>query len=203
MTELNSNNEADYDLGNKNTIERFGEKKCLEAYDIASNYTPFMPSNKHSTWQEEVASELNVSDSEAMDLWIAGDNIIQKEREKERGNKSHEIFEKLGKEKFEKIYNDIFTIIISDKEWNKNISVKYGISQSDVFDVFSAGTELKMKSSAPGVAEAIRNHHNNKEKRPPCPKEMCDGKLNVGVSLSEDLQGLYFCDTCYSKFKKK
>ena len=190
---------SQFELKNKQTIEQFGRDKCLEVYEMSGKYIPLKPGQKYASWQEQVSAQLNVSESEAMDLWAAGNSIIQDEQYAE----SEAIISKVGEVKCKEIYEEMLKIMTSDPDWQKTISEKHNIDQSDVFSIFSAGSSIKMKESAPSLNETMKHYHENKHKLPSCPKKGCDGKLHITVSLAEENDGLYLCDNCSSTFRKK
>jgi hypothetical protein len=183
----------------KQTIEQFGRDKCLEAYEKSSKHIPLKPRQKYQTWQEQVASELNVSESEAMNMWAAGNSIIQEKQCAE----SEGVIEKFGEAKLKEICASISEIITSNSDWQKSISEMYDIKESDVLEIFLAGTSISMKESAPNFTKTVEQYHNSRHKLHSCTKQECDGKLHVTTSLSKEFDGLYICDTCSTTFRKK
>lgn len=190
---------SEFELKNKKTIEMFGQDKCLEAYEMASKHIPLKPNQKYATWQAMVSAELSVSENEAMDLWAAGNSIIQEKQDA----KSKGIISKVGEDNCKEIFKEILKIMTSNPDWQKTISEKYNVEQSDVFDIFLAGSSISLKESAPSNFDAMKQYHQNKPKLPSCPKKGCDGKLHITVSLSEEYNGLYICDQCSTTFRKK
>jgi hypothetical protein len=190
---------SQFELKNKQTIERFGRDKCLEVYEMPGKHIPLKPGQMYATWQEKVSAEHGISEDEAMDLWAAGNSIIQ---EKQFAS-SEGIISKVGEDKCKEIFAEMLKIMTSDSDWQKTISEKYNIEQSNVIDVFLAGSSISMKESAPSINETMKEYHQNKHKLPSCPKKECNGKLHITVSLSEENDGLYLCDNCSSTFRKK
>ncbi len=199
MAESEQQKDAQYELKNKQTIEQFGQDKCLEVYEMSGKHIPLKPGQKYATWQEQVSVELSVSENEAMDLWAAGNSIIQEKQYTE----SKGIISKIGEDNCKEIFTEMSKIMTSDPDWQKTISEKYNIEQSDVFDIFLAGASISMKESAPSLNESIKQYHQNKHNLPSCPKKACDGKLHITTALSKELDGLYICDNCSSTFRKK
>ena len=199
MTRQAGDKQASYDLKNKQTIARFGREKCLEVYEMSGQHVPLKSGQKYSSWQEQAVAELGVSQEEAIDLWSAGNSIIQEKQ----SAKSGDIISRFGVEKCKEIHADISQSIHSAADWEKSIAEKYNIERSEVTEIFLAGMTLQMKDVAPNVAEAVKQYGKNKHKLHNCPKSGCDGKLHVTVSVSEVNDGLYLCDTCNATFKKK
>jgi hypothetical protein len=199
-TELEQQKNEKYELANKKTIKAFGEEKCMKVYEMAGDFIPFKPNQKYKTWQEQIAAELSVSEDMAMDLWDAGNYIVQKDLM----DKSKDIIAKFGKDKCKAIHDYICQITNANpSDWIKITAEKHNISESDALEIMMAGMAIKTQDSAAGSAEAMRSYHKMRHKLPSCPKKTCDGTLHEGVSQSEEFNGLFFCDTCQSKFKKK